>query len=141
MPQNISHTPSNENRNVIQRLYDAFARGDGTAALAEMHETLHWNEADNFMYSDRNPYTSPQAVAEGVFGRLVTDWENYEATATEILESGDTVVALGRSKGIHRGTRKVMDAQFAHVWRLKDGKIVGFQQYIDTLGVHQATVS
>ncbi|KAM0550181.1 hypothetical protein ACHAPJ_009029 [Fusarium lateritium] len=141
MPQNMDHPPSNNNRDVIQRLYDAFARGDGASALAEMHETIDWNEAENFMYSDRNPYKSPQAVAEGVFGRLATDWEDYEATPSEILEAGDTVVALGRSKGIHRGTGKLMDAQFAHIWRLRDGKIVGFQQYIDTLGVHQATAS
>ncbi|KAI8711008.1 hypothetical protein NCS52_01514200 [Fusarium sp. LHS14.1] len=141
MSEQNHNIPSHNNRNTIQRLYDAFARGDGAAALAEMHETLDWREADNFMYSDRNPYESPRQVAEGVFGRLASDWEDYEATPLELLEADEVVVALGRSKGIHTGTRKPMDAQFAHVWRLKGGKIVGFQQYIDTLGVYRATVS
>ncbi|EPX61063.1 hypothetical protein D187_001715 [Cystobacter fuscus DSM 2262] len=51
---------------------------------------------------------------------------------------GNIVVALGRSKGIHRATGKKMDAQFAHIWRVDAGKIVGFQQYIDTLQVWRA---
>lgn len=138
---NNNETVGSRNSDVIQRLYDAFERGDGPAALAEMQETIEWNEAESFIYADRNPYTTPQAVADGVFGRLVADWKDYEAKAFEILDIGDTVVALGRSKGAHRGTGKPLDAQFAHVWRLKNGKIVGFQQYIDTLQVHQATIS
>ena len=128
-----------ENLRVIQRLYDSFAQGDGPGALAEMHDNIHWNEAENFVYSDRNPYQSPSDVANGVFGRLLADWEDYKATAHELLHAGDTVIALGRSKGTNRVTRKPLDAQFAHVWRLREGKIVGFQQYIDTLQVHRVT--
>lgn len=129
---------STENLEVIKRLYAAFARGDGAGALAEMHHELYWNEAESFVYADRNPYLSPSAVAEGVFGRLVMDWQDYEATASELLDAGDTVIALGRSKGRNVATGKGMDAQFAHIWRLEGGKIVGFQQYIDTLQVWRA---
>lgn len=130
-----------ENLGAIQRLYDAFARGDGPGALAEMHERIEWNEAENFIYSDRNPYQSPSDVATGVFGRLLADWEDYEATPYEFFDAGDAIIALGRSKGINRATKKPLDAQFSHVWRLKDGKIIGFQQFIDTLQVHRATLS
>lgn len=129
-----------ENLRVIQRLYDSFARGDGPGALAEMHDNVHWNEAENFIYSDRNPYQSPSDIANGVFGRLLADWEGYEATAHDLLHAGDTIIALGRSKGTNRATRKPLDAQFAHIWRLRKGKIIGFQQYIDTLQVHRATL-
>jgi uncharacterized protein len=130
------------NGEVIQRLYDAFARGDISAALAEMHGVIEWNEAENFIYADRNPYRSPAAVADGVFGRLVADWEDYKATATTILEADDdTVVGLGRSTGTNRATGKPLDAQFAHIWKLEQGKVIGFQQYIDTLQVHQASLS
>lgn len=126
---------------MVQGLYDAFAQGDIATALAEMNDTIEWNEAENFKYADRNPYTSPAAVAEGLFGRLAADWEDYKATPTAILEAeNDTVFALGRSTGINRVTRKPMDAQFVHVWRLKDGKIIGLQQHIDTLQVYRATL-
>ena len=73
-------TPSNlEN---IQNMYAAFARGDGPAVLAGMDPAIVWNEAENFPYADRNPYTGPAAVAEGVFFRgssshLVTCWQDF----------------------------------------------------------------
>jgi ketosteroid isomerase-like protein len=51
---------------VVQQLYDAFVRGDATAIMALLADDLEWHEAENFMLSDRNPYRTPLAVAEGV---------------------------------------------------------------------------
>jgi uncharacterized protein len=126
---------------VVERLYDAFARGDAAGIMAQLHDELDWNEAENFMLSDRNPYRTPAAVADGVFRRLATDVRDYEATPTEIFDAGDVIVALGRSKGIIVATGKPFDAQYVHIWRVKNGKIIGFQQVIDTLNVWQAQQS
>ena len=38
----------------------------------------------------------------------------------------------GRYRGTMKATRRHFDAQFAHVWRVRNGKIVSFQQYTDT---------
>jgi uncharacterized protein len=40
--------------------------------------------------------------------------------------------------GTYRKTGKFMTARVAHVWRLKEGKIVQFKQFTDTLLVAQA---
>ncbi len=64
--------------------------------------------------------------------RLATEWDGFQAVPEEFLDAGDTVVALGRYKATHKGTGVSMNAQFAHIWRVKNGKIVGFQQYTDT---------
>ena len=74
----------------------------------------------------------PEAVAEGVFARLVGEWEGFTVTPDRIIESGDTVLALGRYRAVHRTTGLPLDAQFAHVWTVRDGSIVAFQQYADT---------
>lgn len=132
---------SNESLLVIRRLYDSFARADGAAALADLHEHIEWNEAESFLYADGNPYQSPEAVGSGVFGRLLADWDGWTVTVSELLEAGETVIALGRSTGVFRATGRGVDAQFAHVWRVKDGKIAAFQQYTDTLQVHRASLS
>lgn len=47
---------------VVKRLYDAFSRGDSAGILAQLNDELNWNEAENFMLSDRNPYRSPAEV-------------------------------------------------------------------------------
>ena len=123
---------------VVRGLYAAFERGDATGIMAQLNEELDWNEAENFMLSDGNPYRTPDAVAQGVFGRLATELRDYEATPTELFDAGDVIVAIGRSKGIVVASGKAFDAQYAHIWRVRDGKIVGFQQILDTLAFWRA---
>jgi uncharacterized protein len=123
---------SQTNLETIQNLYSAFARGDGPAVLAQMDPGIVWNEADNFPYSDRNPYVGPAAVAEGVFFRFATEWDDFQAVPAEFLDAGDTIVALGRYRGTFKANGAALDAQFAHVWRLREGRVTAFQQYADT---------
>ena len=121
------------NVDLVRSLYEAFACGDVPAALSLMDPGIVWNEAENFPYADRNPYIGPMAVAEGVFMRLATEWEKFEAIPDEFLDAGDTVVVLGHYKAAaYLRTGTALNAQFAHVWRLRDGKITAFQQYTDT---------
>jgi ketosteroid isomerase-like protein len=120
------------NVEVVRQLYAAFAKGDGPAVLARMDPGIVWNEAENFPYADHNPYVGPAAVGEGVFFRLATEWNNFQAVPSEFLDAGETVVVLGRYKATYISTGAQLDAQFAHVWRLRDGKITAFQQYTDT---------
>ena len=120
------------NVQLVRSLYEAFARGDAPAAFALMDPGIVWNEAENFPYADRNPYIGPLAIGEGVFMRLATEWDGFHAVPEELLDAGDTVVALGRYKATHKATGIALNAQFAHVWRVKGGKINGFQQYTDT---------
>jgi uncharacterized protein len=117
---------------LVKDLYAAFGRGDVPAVLGAFDPGIEWNEAEGFIYADRNPYIGPQAVAEGVFGRIIGDVENFAAVPSNFVDGGDTVVAEGRYTGTWRATGTPVNAQFVHVWRVRDGKFVGFQQYTDT---------
>jgi ketosteroid isomerase-like protein len=59
-----------DSKQTIQSMYDAFAKGDVPYVLGMLSPNIVWNEAENFVYADRNPYIGPQAVLEGVFMRL-----------------------------------------------------------------------
>ena len=124
---------SQENVELVRAVYAAFAAGDVPAVLGAMSPEIVWHEAENFPYADRNPYLGPEAVLTGVFGRIATDWDGFAAVPKEMLDAGDTVIVLGRYNGTYRATGRTLDAQLAHVWRVADGRIVGFQQYTDTL--------
>jgi len=126
---------SKENVAIIQGLYDAFARGDVDAVLGTMNEAIVWNEAENFPYADQNPYVGPQAVAEGVFGRIMAEWDGWSVDVGEILDAGDTVVMCGRYGGTCKATGKPHKTQVVYVWRLHNGKAAEFQQYADTLQI------
>jgi hypothetical protein len=122
---------SQESVQLIRSGYQAFSRGDIPFVLGMMDPGVEWNEAENFIYAHGNPYRGPQAVA-GVLARVGAEWENFAATPEEILDAGDTVIARGRYRGTYRATGAPVDAQFAHVFKFRGGKVVWFQQYTDT---------
>ena len=121
-----------DNKTLVETLYRAFAAGDGATIGTLLSPDLVWIEAESGPYADHNPYMGPGAVFEGVFGRIGQQWQGFAATPETILPSGDRVVSLGRYTGTNVATGAVLNAQFAHVFTLVDGKVVGFQQYTDT---------
>lgn len=129
---------SKENVDVIRSIYEASAKGDVPKVLEGMDPQVEWHEAESFPYADGNPYIGPQAVVEGVFKRVNRDWEDWSMVISEYLDAGNTVVVLGRYKGKYRKTGAPLDAQFAHVWWLRNGKAARFQQYTDTERVAKA---
>lgn len=121
-----------DNVDRAKAMYEAFARGDVPAVLGALDPKIEWNEAENFIYADKNPYIGPQAVLEGVFMRISGEWATFSAVPEEILGSGDTVTAFGRYRGTYKATGNRVDAQFVHFFKFRDGKIAKFQQYTDT---------
>lgn len=121
-----------KNSDIVKGLYAAFANGDLPAVLGAFDPGIQWNEAEGFLYAGGNPYVGPQAVAEGVFQRLGADVEGFHLVPAHFIDGGDTIVVEGRYGGTMRSTGTRVDAQFAHVWHLRDGKVVRFQQYTDT---------
>ena len=130
-----------KNGDIVKALYDAFAKGDVPAVLGAFDPQIQWRAAENFLYADGNPYVGPMAVAEGVFQRIVSDVENFAVLPEHFVEAGDTVVVEGRYRGKMKATGTPVDAQFAHVWQLRDGKVVRFQQYTDTKQWAEAAAS
>lgn len=118
---------------VVDGLYQGFAKGDVPAVLAAMDANIVWNEAENFPYADQNPYIGPDAVLNGVFGRILAEWEYWNLTDIQLHDmSGNMVLATLRYQAKHKTSGKTIDSQTAHLWTLKDGKITAFQQFTDT---------
>ena len=119
-------------------MYDAFARGDVAGVLGTLDPSIEWIEAENFIYAEGNPYVGHDAVVKGIFMRLGAEWANFSATPEQIVDGGDTIVALGRYRGTYKATGTHVDATFVHVMKFKNGKVVKFQQHTDTLQFRSA---
>ncbi len=124
------------NLDAVRAVYDAFAKGDVPGVLGFLSPDIEWTEAEGFPYG--GTYNGPNAVLEGVFMRLGTEWDGYAAVPNELIDAGDTVVALGEYSGKYKATDKSFRANFAHVWKLREGKAIKFVQYTDTLKVQNA---
>lgn len=130
---------SEQNLELVRAVYAAFAAGDVPGVLGRMADDMEWNEAENFPYADGNPYRGHDAIVSGIFARLGSEWDGFAAVPDEFLDAGETIVVLGRYRGACRATGRALDAQFAHVWRVRDGRAAAFQQYTDTLQAARVT--
>ena len=127
---------ASQNLEAIQGAYAAFAKGDVPGVLGVMDAEIAWTEAEGFPYG--GTYNGPNAVLEGVFMRLGTEWDNFAAVPAEFIDGGETIVSLGTYSGTYKATGKSFKADFAHVWTFRNGKVVRFVQYTDTLLVNRA---
>ena len=116
----------------IKAAYAAFARNDPSVLFGAMDPSITWNEAEGYPLASGNPYVGPQAVGEGVFGRLMQAIDNFTAVPDTFIDGGDHVVVLGRYGGTMKNGGGTLDAPFCHVHRFRDGKLVTFQQFTDT---------
>lgn len=128
-------------KQVIQEMYDSFSRGEVSAVLSAYDEQMRWEAAENSPYGDRSPYVGAEQILNGVFVRLLEDWDGFTVGVEELIDVEDRVVAVGRYRGAHRATGQPINAQFAHVWTVKNGKVTRFQQYTDTLQLARAAGS
>jgi steroid delta-isomerase-like uncharacterized protein len=137
--QQLGLVSSPENVSVVNNAYKSFAKGDVPAVLASLDSNVVWNEAENFLYADGNPYKGHDAVVNGVFARLGSEWDYFKLADIKLYEmSSDYVLSTGRYQAKYKKNGVVIDAQFAHLWKLKDGKVISFQQYTDTKQVANA---
>lgn len=128
--------PLLSNLDKVKALYQAFAEANIPSVLGFLSRDIAWTEAEGFPYA--GTYHGPNSVLTGVFMRLATEWNGFAAVPEEFIDGGETVVALGKYSGTYKATGKSFQANFAHVWKLQDGKAIRFVQYVDTLLVHRA---
>jgi ketosteroid isomerase-like protein len=124
---------------IVRSAYEAFEKGDVPTVLGLMDPGIEWSEAEHFPYWTGQPFVGPQAVLNGVFMRIGQDFDGFRIQVRRMVGAGDTVLVEARYLATARATGKKLDAQVAHVWDVRGGKLVRFQQYTDTWQVAQAT--
>src|SRR5215204_3287508 len=129
---------SEENVNIMRQGYDAFNRGDIDTVMGLMDPNIEWQEPDVEGLPQRGTHHGPEDVANNVFGAIVGNWDDFQAVAEEFLDAGERVIVLGRFQGRGKESGKTLDAPYAHVWTLREGKAVHFRVYTDTSNLLQS---
>jgi ketosteroid isomerase-like protein len=121
------------NRALIEKIYDAFGKGDVPTVLNAFDPKIEWSEAEGNPYEmSGKAWVGGEAVTQNLFVRLAEEWDGFTVTPRTYHDAGDSVVVEGRYTGKHKSTGKSIDMQFCHVWTLSGGKATRFQQYCDT---------
>lgn len=121
---------------LVRGLYAAFASGNIEGFVGALDEGIEWDEADGFPRIGGR-HVGIQAVLS-VLASLPRDWDGMWFEPQHFLADEDIVVVLGDTGATCRTTGKSYASPFAHRWRLRDGKVIGWRAYLDT-ALAQAT--
>jgi ketosteroid isomerase-like protein len=118
---------------VVQDWYSAMQAGDLESLLQAFSPDIVWYQAEGHPYQrGGEPWVGPDAVRDRLLSRVAIEWDGFNVDVRDIREAGEEVVVEGRYTGTFKATGKKLDSQFCHVWRVKDGKLARFRQYMDT---------
>jgi uncharacterized protein len=120
-----------ENTDLMQKGYDAFARGDMDTIRSIWHDDIEWQGPDYEPLPQSGRYQGADAIFE-MFAQLPDHWDDFRVTPDEWLEDGETVIALGHTEGRAKSSGEHVKVPFAHVWRFRDGKAARVQILEDT---------
>jgi ketosteroid isomerase-like protein len=122
---------SQQNIELVQGGYAAFGRGDINAFLATLDENVDWKTPGGPDVPTAGQRRGRQAVGE--FFRTLSemvDLEHFEPQT--FIADGEYVVVLGADRfKIKGGSGKSVSEPWCHVFTIRDGKIVAFQEFAD----------
>jgi ketosteroid isomerase-like protein len=125
------------NLEIIKSTYEGKTSEENGRNLAlYLAENVSWTEAKGFPYA--GTYTGFEEISKNVFSRLASEWIDYKFTVEDYLADGDKIVAYGTYSGVYKKTNKSFKARVAHLWKLKDGKITSFEQFVDSQTVNNS---
>jgi ketosteroid isomerase-like protein len=125
------------NLEIIKSTYEGETSEENGKNLAKyVVKNISWTEAKGFPYA--GTYIGLESISKNVFSRLGNEWIGYKFTPEDYVAGEDKVVAYGTYTGIYRKTNVSFEARVAHVWKLKDGKIISFEQFVDSQPVNSA---
>jgi hypothetical protein len=125
---------SQDNLDVIRRGYDAFGRGDINTLLESFDEQVSWVTPGPPELATSGRRTGRQEVAEFfVSVNELFDIQRFEPK--DFLAQGDRVVVVGSETARARSTGNVIEVDWVHVFTMRNGKVVAFQEFFDTAAV------
>lgn len=121
-----------QNTSKVQEMYAAFGRGDIKAILNQIDDDCVWEAEGSANTPTAGRYCGRAGVAD-FFKRVAATWEMEAFEPREYIAQGDNVIALGHYRWRARVTGRIAESDWAMLFTLRNGKLVRFREYTDTL--------
>ncbi len=112
---------------VVRSVYDAFERRDVPALPELFADEIVITQSAELPWG--GTYRGHDAAVE--FLRRLGSRVQTNVEIDRLIAAGDTVVQSGRTRGHAIATGRPFAVDETHVWRVRDGKVVGMEAYVD----------
>jgi ketosteroid isomerase-like protein len=116
---------SEENVEIVRRVYDAAARGDTAIVLALYDPDVEF-DASRGRWADlggRGVYRGHEGLRTA-FREYYEAWETLEDDCEELIDAGEHVISVVTSRGRGRASGAEVETTQYGVWTIREGKIV-----------------
>lgn len=115
---------------VIRELYRHFKEKDYNSFQEICDENIIWNQNPGF--PNGNSHRGAQDVIDHVFMSFDETWDEWKLEISQFYDAGEAIIVTGVYEGRHKKTGKAFVSEAAHLYEIKKGKVVRFQQYADS---------
>lgn len=125
------------NTAIVRNMFDAFKRGDITYILKQLSDDCDWNVMGAPMLPPAGRYIGKGTAL--FFSKLNEEFEFTTFDVHNIYEVSETaVISTGFMTVRSRKTGQVAQSPWVMHTRVQNGKVVYFQDYLDTAKLAQA---
>jgi ketosteroid isomerase-like protein len=123
---------SNSNVAFVQSLYAAFQRGDiGAIATAATPDTIWQVHGRTEDHPALGVHKGPEGVKQ--FFSIVAETQDVVSfTPRDFYAADDEVFVRGHYAWTIRKTGKPVSSEWLHMFTVRDGKLLGFEEFNDT---------
>jgi uncharacterized protein len=126
------------NVDLVKDIYEKFTHGDVAGILARFEPDIEFRLAEGHPYQPSGqPWFGKGAVTQNFFMKAGPEWAGWSVVIGDVLEAGDAVVVECRYNGVYTPTGNTLNVQVCHVWKLRNGNIRSFHQYLDTAALQE----
>ncbi|MDQ3846276.1 MAG: nuclear transport factor 2 family protein [Bacteroidota bacterium] len=126
-----------DNTNLVRQGYEDFKNGNIQAVLDKYADSIEWHVPKMEGVPFSGTHRGKQAVGQ-FFAKLAEEQDVVQFEPREFIAQNDKVVTLGHYIWRVKATGRQFESDFAHVFTVRDGKIIRFQEYTDTFNAANA---
>ena len=111
--------PGADARDRIVASYESLNGRDIDSAMEVLSEDAVWHESE--VLPDTGVYEGREAI-RAFLTQFLASWERFHQTVEDVEEEGDRILVLIHLQATGRGSAADVDARYAHLWTVSEGR-------------------
>ena len=112
----------------LRDAYEALNGGDIESALAVLDEHAEWSEHSDL--PEAGTYRGRDAIRT-FLEHFLESWQDFHQDTEEVIAGESCVLVMLRSRVRGKGSGVAVEARYAHLWTMEDGRGVRVDAYLD----------